>query len=327
MNLTTSACLWLRRVAIAATLFLAGISHAFPDRPIKLVVPYPAGGTADALARAIAEHMKTELGQAVLVDNKPGANTIIGAQAVIASPADGHTVLLSTAATLVLNPLMYSKLPYSPERDLAPVGLLASSGLVMVVSATSKAASVTEFIARSKSDDARVNYASIGSGSSMHLASELFKLETTAEMSHVPYNGSAPALTALLGGTVDVFFDAVGTSLPHIRSGRLKPLAVTTLSRLAALPEVPTMAEAGVKGYEASVWFGLSVPARTPAAIVQKLSSAINSALNNPKFRSLFEGQGFIIASAGSPEDYSAHVKREQAKWSRVISARKITLD
>ncbi len=317
----------LARVATVCLLAWQPLAHAFPDRPIKLVVPYPAGGTADTLARALAENLRAELGQPVLIENKSGANTIIGAQAVINSSADGYTLLMSTAATLVLNPLMYSKLAYNPARDLTPVSLIASSGLVMMVNPLLKVGSVGEFTSLSKQKGGRMNYASIGLGSSMHLATELYKLESGADMVHVPYSGSAPALTALLANDVDVFFDAVGSSLPHINSGRLIPLAVTTPRRLPILPNVPTMAEAGVPGYEASVWFGLSAPAGTPATAVGRINEAMGKALKNLKFRAQFEALGFVIAEPNSPADYAAHVARERARWERVIRAKKITLD
>jgi tripartite-type tricarboxylate transporter receptor subunit TctC len=327
MPITRNSILSLVHIMIPALAGICVAAHAFPDRPLKLIVPYPAGGPADLLARSMAEHMRVDLGQAVVIDNKPGANTIIGAQAVMNAPADGHTLLLSTAATLVLNPLLYRKLPYDPNVDLTPVALVASSGLVMLVNPSLKTSSVAEFNALAKARAGRLNYASIGLGSSMHLASELYKMQGGVDMAHIPYSGSAPALNALLAGNVDIFFDAAGSALPFVQSGRLNALAVTTPSRLPALPNVPTVSEAGIPGYEASVWFGLSAPARTPPELIDRLNRSVARALSSSAFRQQFEALGYIIATPTPASAFATHVAKERERWTRVVKAKGITLD
>lgn len=321
---------FLRPLARAVTAALAGAclaAHAFPDRPLRLIVPYPAGGPADLLARSVAEHMRADLGQPVVIDNKPGANTIIGAQAAANAAPDGHTLLLSTAATLVLNPLLYRKLPYDPGTELAPVALVASSGLVLLVHPSAKASSVAEFNASARERAGQLNYASIGLGSAIHLASELYRMQGGIDMNHIPYSGSAPALNAVMAGNVDVFFDAAGSALPFVQSGRLKALAVTTPRRLPTLPNVPTVTESGVPGYEASVWFGLATPARTPPERIERLNRSVAQALSSPVFRRQFEALGYLVAAPAPASDFAAHLARERERWAQVVKARSITLD
>lgn len=321
-----------RRAALAlmAALPLVAVNavqaQAFPERPIRLVVPYAAGGTADALARAVAEHMRKALGQPVLVDNKPGGNTAVGAQIVAAAAADGHTLLMGTGATMVTNPLMNAKLSYNAG-DLAPVARVAVAPLVVDVHPGVPAQTFAEFVRYARAQPAKLNYASTGSGSVVHLASLLLESQAGLEMMHVPYNGSTPALAAVLGGDVQLFLDSIGTSLPLIKAGRLRALAVTTPERLKVLPDVPTVAESGFPGFDASAWYGVLAPVRTPPEVVARLNAAIGSALADKGFREQFEATGLVIAAPANAAEFAERLRREHERWAPIIKAKKLTLE
>jgi tripartite-type tricarboxylate transporter receptor subunit TctC len=301
--------------------------YAYPAKPIKLIVPYTPGGAADQLARVLGNRLGKDLGQAVIVENKPGANTAIGAQHVAQAAPDGYTIFLASSASMVLNPLLYSKLAYNPERDLAPVSLLTTLPLVMVVNPSMPVKTVGEFVNLAKSQPGKINFASVGTGNPLHLAGELFKMEAGVDMTHVPYNGSAPALTAVMSGEVHTFFDVVSTSVPLIRSGKLRGLAVTTSERLKALPDLPTIAEAGYPRYEASTWFGIAVPKKTPPDVVATLNAAINRILEDKSFRDQFEGLGLVVHMPNKPNEALGFIHRDREKWGAVVKEKQITLD
>ena len=290
------------------------------------MVPYAAGGSTDQLARAIAEPLGRALGQPVVVENKPGGNTIIGADAVAKAPADGHTRFMGSSASLAVNPLLYSRLPYNPKTDFAGVSMLAASPLVMVVPADLPATSVKAFVDLAKAKPGSLNFASVGNGNPLHLAGELFKVATGVDMTHVPYNGSAPALTALLGSQVQVMFDVVLTSHPHIKSGKLRALALTGTKRLALLPGVPTVAESGYPGYEAGIWFAMVVPKATPADIVARLNAEVNRVLKLPEMKARFDTLALELIPS-TPEEVGLYSLREQARWARLIREKGIRLE
>lgn len=297
------------------------------DRPIRLLVPYAPGGSTDVLARSLAESLRKSLGQPVIVENKPGANTAIAAQALAAAPPDGNTVLLATAATVVLNPLLSAKLAYDPERDFVPVARVAITPLVIVVKPDSAAHTLADLIGQAKAQPGKLNFASTGMGSSLHLAGELLQAETGTQIVHVPYKGSALALTGLLGGETQFFIDAVGSSLPLVKGGKLRALAVTSAQRLPALPDVPTVAESGLAGFEVTTWFGLVVPAKTPEAVVARLGAAVAQAVRDKAFREQFEALGMIVPEPMGPQPFAAYIKADHAKWAPLIKAKNIKLD
>ena len=322
----------LRRVgapilALALALATSGASaQTYPSKPLKLVVPYAAGGSTDQLARAIAEPLGRALGQPVVVENKPGGNTIIGADAVAKAAADGHTLFMGSSASLAVNPLLYSRLPYNPKADFAGISMLASSPLVMVVPAELPVTTVKGFVELAKAKPGTLNYASVGNGNPLHLAGELFKVATGIEMTHVPYNGSAPALTAVLGNQVQTMFDVVLTSNPHIKSGKLRALGLTGSQRLALLPGVPTIAESGYPGYEAGIWFAMVVPKATPAAIVARLNTEVGKILKQPEMKARFDGLALELIPS-TPDEVAQFTLREQARWARLIREKGIRLE
>ena len=311
-------------------LVLAGATAAaapYPDKPIRLLVPYPPGGITDVLTRSLAELLRKELGQPVIVDNKPGANTALAAQALATSPADGYTVMMAAAATVVMNPLLNPKLGYDPARDFTAVGRVAETPLVLVVRTDSPARTLADLIAAARAKPGDASFASTGMGSTLHLAGELLQLETGTQMLHVPYKGSAPALNGVLGGETQFMIDSVGSSIPLIKGGKLRAIAVTSASRLPALPDVPTVAESGVPGFDVSTWFGLLVPKQTPAAIVSRLNAALALATRDPAFRAQFEAVGLVVPAPIDSATFARFIDAETAKWGPLIKAKSITLD
>src|SRR4051812_48707441 len=318
MNIATwwrGACV----AVIAAMGFTSGLAQAqgYPTHSIRLIVPFPPGGATDILARAVAQRWTETLGQAVVVDNRPGAGGNIGSDLVAKAAPDGYTLLMGTVGTHAVNPSLYSQMPYDHIKDFAPVILVAAVPNVMEVNPSVPAKTVAEFIAYAKANPGKINFASSGSGTSIHLAGELFKVMTGVQMTHVPYKGSAPALSDLMGGQVQVMFDNLPPSLPQIKAGKLRALAVTSAQRAPALPDVPTVAEAGLPGYEASSWFGVLAPAGTPPAVIARLNGEVAKWLATPdaKERMLATGANAI---GGSPEDFAAHIRSETAKWAKV---------
>ena len=297
---------------------------AWPTRPLRLVVPYAPGGVTDQLGRAIAELLARELGQPVVVENRPGANTIIGTQAVAQAAPDGHTLLIASGASMVLNPLLYPRLPYQPARDLTALAVMVETPLVMVVPAASPATSVESFVARARQRP--VNFASVGIGNPIHLAGELFALAARVEMQNVVYPGSAPALLSLIAGDVQVMFDVVLTALPFIRAGRIRALGVTTRARLAVLPDVPAIAET-FTGYEATTWFGVAAPRGLPAPVEMRLRQALAATQADAGFGAHFGGLGLVVQPPRDAAALASLLEAETARWGGVIRARGIVLD
>jgi tripartite-type tricarboxylate transporter receptor subunit TctC len=305
----------------------SALASGYPDKPVRLLVPYPPGGITDVLSRSLAEIMRKELGQPVIVENKPGANTALAAQALAASPADGYTVMMAAAATVVMNPLLYPKLAYDPVRDFTAVGRIAETPLVLVVRTESPTRTLAELITAAKAKPGDATYATTGVGSTLHLAGEMLQSETGTQMLHVAYKGSAPALNGVLGGETQFMIDSVGSSIPLIKGGKLRALAVTSAKRLPALPDVPTVAESGVPGFDVSTWFGLLVPKQTPPAIVTRLNAAIAVAVRDPAFRAQFEAVGLIVPAPIDSTTFAKFIQAESAKWAPLIKAKNITLD
>ncbi|MCC6888240.1 MAG: tripartite tricarboxylate transporter substrate binding protein [Hyphomicrobiales bacterium] len=317
----------LRGVAMLGAALCFGdraFAQGYPTRVIRWIVPYPPGGATDITARIVASFMSEDLGQQVIIENRPGAGNNLGTEAVINAAPDGYTLLLVNPANAI-NATLYRKLPFNFLRDTVQVAGIIRVPNVMEVHPSVPAKTVAEFIAHAKANPGKINWATSGNGTSVHLSGELFKMMTGVELLHVPYRGSAPALTDLLAGQVHVMFDNMPPSLPHIKAGKLRALGVTTAQRSPALPEVPTVAET-VPGYEASAFFGVAVPKGTPAATVERLNRSVNAALKNPKIAvRLAEIGGVQIA--GTPADFTKLVEGETAKWEKVIKVGKVTLE
>jgi tripartite-type tricarboxylate transporter receptor subunit TctC len=323
---------WLNRAALLGVCVtgLAALGNGgaaaldYPTRPVRWIVSYTPGGGTDITARIMAQWLSERLGQQFVIENKPGGGNNIGTEAAIHSPADGYTVFLVNPANAI-NTTLYPKLAFNFMRDMAPVVGIMRVPNVMEVNPGLPARSVAEFIAYAKANPGKINWATSGNGTSVHLSGELFKIMTGVELTHIPYKGSAPALTDLIAGTVDVIFDNMPPSLPHIRSAKLRALAVTTSVRSEALPDVPTVAET-VPGYEASAFFGMSVPAGTPAEIVDKLNKEINAGLADPKVKARYAELGGIL-TPGSPADFWKLVGDETEKWAKVIRTGGVSLE
>ena len=306
---------------------LAHAQAAYPTKPVRIIVPFAAGGTTDILARAVAQELTKSMGQSFVVDNKGGAGGNIGADQAAKAAADGYTLLMGTVGTQSINKWLYSKMPFDPQKDFQPITLVAGVPNVMVVN-TEKAAArgihtVADFINYAKANPGKVNMASSGNGTSIHLAGELFKTMTGVYMTHFPFQGSNPALMSLLAGDMDVMFDNLPSAMSHIKSGKLKALAVTSSQRSSALPDVPTVEEAGgptLKGFEASSWFGLLAPAGTPMDIVNRLQQETAKSLATPAMRERLAAQG-AIPSGNTPAQFAQQIDRELAKWQPVVKA------
>lgn len=316
-------------IAVAAVVTLssaAALAQTYPAKPIKLVVPFPPGGTTDILARAVGGELTKAWGQQVIIDNRPGAGGNIGSEIVARSAPDGYTLLMGTVGTHAINQSLYSKLPYDPIKDFAPVTLVASVPNVLVVNTAlaekNKITDVKSFVAFVKQHPGKLNMASSGNGTSIHLAGELFKTQTQTFMVHIPYRGSAPAITDLLGGQADLMFDNLPSAMPYIKAGRLRALGVTSSKPSPALPDVPPIAQAGgdLTGFEASSWFGILAPAGTPPDIVNKLQQEITKALASPAVKDKLVSQG-ADPVGNTPEQFAAHIQAETKKWSKVVKA------
>jgi tripartite-type tricarboxylate transporter receptor subunit TctC len=305
----------------------AAQAQAWPAKPLRIVVPFAAGGTTDILARALAPELQKALGQPVVVDNKPGAGGNTGAAEVAKSAGDGYTFLMGTVGTHGINAALYPKMPYDPIKDFVPVSLVAGVPNVLAINAAFAQKhginSVADFIRHAKANPGKLNMASSGNGTSIHLAGELFKSMTGTFMVHFPYRGSGPALIDLIGGATDVMFDNLPSALPHIKSGKLKALAVTSAARSVALPDTPTIEEAGgaaLKGYEASSWFGLLAPAGTPTDVVNRVQQEVAKALAAPAIKERLVAQG-ALPSGNTSADFAKHIAAESTKWAQVVKA------
>ena len=318
-SIVRHAALFLLGVSAFALAAIAGAqAPAYPTKPIRLVVPFPAGGATDILAREVAKHLTDAWGQSVVVDNRPGAGGNIGSELVAKAAPDGYTLEMGTVGTHAINASLYSKMPYDHVKDFVPVILVAGVPNVLEVNPALPVNSVQELIAYAKANPGKLNFASSGSGTSIHLSGELFKVMAGVQMTHVPYKGSAPALQDLIGGQVQLMFDNLPPSLPQIKAGKLRALAVTSAGRAPALPDTPTVAEAGLPGFEASSWFGVLAPAGTPPEIVNKLNAEIAKWLASPGAKEKLANVGANIAG-GAPEDFARHIQAETAKWAKVV--------
>jgi tripartite-type tricarboxylate transporter receptor subunit TctC len=313
--------------AASTALIAAAQAQSWPTKPVRIVVPFAAGGTTDILARALAPELQRVFGQPFIVDNKPGAGGNLGATDVAKATPDGHTLLMGTVGTHGINAALYPKLPYDPVKDFVPVTLVAAVPNVLVLNpAKAQQAginSVADLIRYAKANPGKLNMASSGNGTSIHLAGELFKTMTGSFMVHMPYRGSGPALIDLMGGSVDLMFDNLPSALPHIKAGKLKALAVTSNQRSQAVPDLPTVEEAGgsaLKGYEASSWFGLLAPAGTPMDVVNRVQQETAKALASPALKERLLAQGAIPSGMTSAE-FARHIAAETTKWAKVVKA------
>jgi tripartite-type tricarboxylate transporter receptor subunit TctC len=318
----------LAAAALAPALVLpAAAQSAWPSKPVRIVVPFAAGGTTDILARALAPELQKAFGQPFIIDNKPGAGGNNGAAEVAKAAPDGYTLLMGTVGTHAINAALYPKMPFDHVKEFQPVTLVAGVPNVLVLNPASAQRygvnSVADLAKAAKANPGRMNMASSGNGTSIHLAGELFKTMTGTFMVHFPYRGSGPALIDLIGGNMDLMFDNLPSAMPHIKSGRLKALAVTSATRSAAMPELPTVAEAGgatLKGYEASSWFGLLAPAGTPMDIVNRVQQETAKALASPALKERLAAQG-AIPSGNTPAEFAKFIADETAKWAKVVKA------
>ncbi|MCK9511396.1 MAG: tripartite tricarboxylate transporter substrate binding protein [Pigmentiphaga sp.] len=309
-------------LAMAGWALVASAAYAgdgYPDKPIKLVVPYPPGGIADTFSRALAQNLSDQFKQPVLVENKPGANQIIGVETVLRAPADGYTLFLASMTSLATNLGAYRELSYDPVKDFAPVSHLFASPLILTVGTNTPVQTVDELVALAKERPGELTYASLGDGGSLHLAGELFGQAANIDLLRVPYKGSVQALADVVGGSVTMIFDAGTTAIPQIQGGRARALAVTSDTRLPGLPDVPTMAEAGYPTVDIGVWWGLAVRSGTPDAILATLNQAVVKALENPAFAERFRGTGLSIQPS-SLEDFTRFVSEEARRWPRFMA-------
>src|SRR3954451_11829436 len=289
----------------------------YPEKTIRIVVPFAPGGGTDVIARTLAQEMAKDLGATMIIENKPGAGTIIGTQTVAASEPDGYTLLMGTFANAV-NPSLNAKLPYDPHQDFAAVALIARSFNIVVVNPASAIKSIADLIAAAKADPDKISYGTYGTGTSAHLAGELFKSMAKVNMTTVPYKGAAPAITDVIGGQIQVMFTTVASAAALIEGGQLRALAVTSAQRSPAFPNLPTVAEAGVPGYAAESWYGLFAPAKTPADVIERLNKSVAKAVQSDAFRRLSVNEGLVMA-AGSPEELGRYFLGEEERWRTVI--------
>lgn len=316
---------YLLKSAIAVLALAAASAHAaYPERAIHLIVPYPPGGLTDAVARAVAKELSDRVQQPVIIDNVAGGGGNIGADKAAKAPADGYTIFIGNNATVGLNTLVYKQLAFDPIADLAPIALIAESQTVLVVNPSLPVKSVAELIALAKARPGELNFGSTGTGGLSHLVGELFNSGAGIRMTHIPYKGTGPALTDLLGGQIQVMFN--DTALPHIQSGKLRALAVTGAKRWLQLPDVPTLAELGMPGYETYNWFGILAPARTPAAMIIKLNRALVAIMQDPAMKAWMDSRG-AEAVPSSPEEFSAYIRKDLAKWARLVKEVGITAE
>jgi tripartite-type tricarboxylate transporter receptor subunit TctC len=312
-----------RRTAVALTTLLAlaplaARADAWPAKPIRLVVPFPAGGGTDIVAREVSQKITGLTKWAFVVDNKPGSGGNLGIDAVAKAPADGYNLVIGQTSNLAINATLFSKLPYDPVNDLTPIGLIGNAPLVLVVAANSPYRSLADVVADAKAKPGFINYATSGNGTVAHLATELFQREAGIKLTHIPYKGASQGLTDVIGGNVQLYVSSVPTLLGHIKSGKLRPLAITSAKRTDDLPQVPTIAESGYKGFEAVTWFGVLGPAKLPASVVAQVNAELNKALAAPDLRKKLEDQGLDV-TPGTPAQFGQLIRADIAKWGRVV--------
>jgi tripartite-type tricarboxylate transporter receptor subunit TctC len=308
----------LRGLLLLAAAATVQAQQAYPVRPIRFIVPYTPGGLGDSFARAVGEELAKRMGQPVVIDNRPGASQAIGAEATAKAPPDGHTIFMGTQSGLVINTLARKKLPYDPVRDLAPVTMLFTTPLYLVVHPSVPAHSVKELIALARARPGKLTFASIGNGSSQHLAGEMLRARAKVDILHVPYKGSSPAMADLLGGQLDMMFEGGVSSLPHVRSGKLRALATTGRKRAEAMPELPTMAESGVTDFEFTVWFALIVPAATPRPIIERLNREVGEVLRTRELKDKFAPAGIDIAPS-TPEELGERIRADLPYYGKLM--------
>ncbi|HEV8095068.1 MAG TPA: tripartite tricarboxylate transporter substrate binding protein [Burkholderiales bacterium] len=318
----------LGRLLIAACVLVAVPAHAqsWPTKPIRLVVPFAPGGSSSIVARTLAAEMEKGLGQPIVVENKPGGGGNVAMHEVARSDPDGYTLIIGHIGSLAVNPYMYSKLPYDVDKDFAAVSLLATVPAIFVVHADVPAKDLREFVALAKKEPGKLYYGSAGNGSAGHLAMEYLKQATGIDIVHVPYKGTGPNLTDLVAGRTQAASAGTPPLMPHVKSGKLRVIAVGTAKRLASLPDVPTVAEQGYPGFETSQWYGLNAPARTPAAVIQRLASEAAKAAKSPKVHERFAADD-ADAIGSSPSEYAAFIRKEQERWSKVVRTANIKAD
>jgi tripartite-type tricarboxylate transporter receptor subunit TctC len=303
----------------------AGAQEAYPSRPLKFILPFPPGGGTDILGRVIAERLSASLGQPVVTENRGGAGGNVGAEAAAHSAPDGYTIVL-VAPSLAISPSLYSKLNYDPVKDLAPIGLVATVPNVMITNPAVEAKNLQEFIALARSRPGAMNYGSGGAGTSNHLAGELFNIVTGAKLVHVPYKGVNLAMQGVLAGEIQLVFIGIPAALPHIKAGKLRPLALVAPQRSPALPEVPTVAEAGLKDFEVTTWYGIMTPAGTPRPIVSRLNAELVKIMHTPEVKERLAGMATDPLTS-TPEEFAAYLKQEIAKWGDVVRKANLKAD
>jgi tripartite-type tricarboxylate transporter receptor subunit TctC len=321
-----------RRNLLIATLGIVGtllsapsMAQAYPTKPIKLIIPFPAGGATDIVGRVVAQQLGVELGQTVVVDNRAGAAGVIGSESVARAAPDGYTILLSTSSTHTIGPILNPKIPFSPTKDFTPIMYLAASPQVVVVPLSSPANTMPELIDYIKKNPGKLNFGSAGTGGIPHLSTERFLAMTGTKMTHVPYKGTALAMPDLMAGRLDLMFDSISVSLPHIRDGKVRALAVTSPKQSSVAPNIPTLSQF-VPGYESLTWFGVFGPAGLPPAIQEKLNQALNKAIQNPALLAQFAKLGFD-AAGGTPQEFAKKMAEETAMWQKVITDGNITIE
>ncbi|HZZ95160.1 MAG TPA: tripartite tricarboxylate transporter substrate binding protein [Usitatibacter sp.] len=319
------ALLGLAGIALAAASLGAGAATFQADKVVRLIVPFAPGGTSDVVARTLAPKLSEGLGRTVIVENLPGGGTIIGTQTLVRSPADGYAIMLATP-DLTINPSLQPNLPYDARKDVVPVALVGTYPMVLVANASQKLSSVADVLAHERAKPGDIYYASAGNGSMPHLCAELFNYLAKTHLTHVPYKGNGPAITDLLAGRVSLLFTGAPPVVGYLQAGTLRALAVTSPARNPALPDVPTLQESGVPGYDVSAWFGFIAPAGTPAEVVSRLNGEINRALKDPDVRKRLAGLGADVTIT-TPEAFGALLKSETDKWARVVGAARIRLD
>jgi tripartite-type tricarboxylate transporter receptor subunit TctC len=313
-------------VLVAASFVSGALAQTYPDRPIRMIAPFPAGGLADVLARAVGDEIARTLGQPVIIENRAGAGGNTGADAVAKSAPDGYTLVMSSAGILTANQFLYSKMPFDPETAFIPISIVADMPMLMVVHPKVEANTMPEFLALARAQPGKLNFGSPGVGTTGHLGLALLMHVTGVKLNHIPYRGAAPAITDLLAGQIDGVVDNPPTVIAHINGGKLRPLAVAAPQRMTLLPDLPTMKEAGVSNYEASSWFGVMAPAGTPPAIVARLHAEIAKALQQPAMQARFAQSGARLVG-NSPDAFAKQIREERAKWGEMIRAANISAD
>ncbi|VFR56327.1 Tricarboxylate transport protein TctC [plant metagenome] len=308
----------LAGLALACSALPLAAQAAYPEKPIRLIVPFPPGGGTDALARAAANKVASDTGWSIVTENRPGAGGNLGVDMVAKAPADGYTLVLGQTSNLSINPSLYPNLPYDPQKDLTPIGLIADAPLVLAVAANSPHKTLADMVADAKRQPGVLNYASSGNGTVSHLATEQFQKAAGIQLTHIPYKGASQGANDLIGGAIQMYMSSVPTLIGHIRNGKMRALAVTSRARTADLPDVPTFAESGVPGFEAVTWFGLAGPAGLPQDVVQALNAAFTKAVKDPATQQHYQTQGAAVLTS-SPQEFGELISKERTRWERIV--------